>query len=42
MVLHNILYGLAGDDTFTITTNKTGKSDYIDGGDGTADKIIIK
>jgi len=42
----NILYGKDGADTFTISTNETGKSDYIYGGDDTTDtsgddKIIL-
>eukprot|EP01029_Cantina_marsupialis_P016090 TRINITY_DN3571_c0_g1_i1.p1 TRINITY_DN3571_c0_g1~~TRINITY_DN3571_c0_g1_i1.p1 ORF type:complete len:5289 (+),score=1833.13 TRINITY_DN3571_c0_g1_i1:2362-15867(+) len=37
----NIIYGLGGNDTFTVTTNEEGKSDYIYGGDGNADKVIL-
>jgi Ca2+-binding RTX toxin-like protein len=37
----NIMYGLGGDDTFTITTNEVGKLDYIYGGEGD-DTVILK
>ena len=36
----NILYGKDGADTFTLSTNETGKSDYIYGGDDTTDTSV--